>query len=637
MQSIKNPIVERDIFLERSIIAAVVVILLCSILGWRMLQLQVSQHAYYSTRSDDNRMQPRVVAPPRGLIYDRNGQVLAENLPAYQLVIVPERVDNIQETLIALSEIIDLRPSDIERFNKRRKSMRSYREVPLKFQLSEEEVARFEVNRQRFPGASVRAALTRHYPAAEVTAHILGYVGGINDRERSKVDERRYRGSSHIGKSGVEQSYEHELHGYPGSKLVETNASGRTLRQLEHDSARAGRDLYLTLDLALQRTAVNAMQNRRGATVAIDPRNGDILAMVSQPGFDPHLFVNGIGHKAFAELRDDPGRPLFNRAIQGQYPPGSTIKPIMALAGLEHKLISQRRRILCEGSYSLPNHSRKYRDWKRSGHGRVHLRHAIAQSCDVYFYVLANDLGVDRIHSFSSLFGLGQQTGIDLPGEKGGILPSRAWKRRTYSESWYPGETLNIGIGQGFMTATPLQLAYATARLATRGRGATPHILLAIADQDKNFVSNWTSAPLTRIELNHETDWDAVIRGMKDVTHGTVGTARRLGESSTYLMAGKTGTAQVKGLSQEDDEAPQLEDVPYKHRDHAWFIAWAPLEGPRIAIAVLAEHSGSGGAVAAPIAKAVMDKWLSLQPESASSIPVQSFGDHSHFHHGHPS
>lgn len=625
IQSIKNPLLERDIFIARIVIAFVVALIICAVLGWRMTQLQVTQHEYYSTRSDDNRMQPRVIPPPRGLIYDRNGNVLAENLPAYQLVVIPERIADMDATLSGLAEFVSLRPSDLERFKKRLRSERSFREIPLKFQMSDAEVARFEVNRQSFPGTFIRAALTRHYPAAEITAHVLGYVGGINDLERNRVDERRYRGSSHIGKTGIELSYEDELIGYPGSKLVETNASGRTLRQLEHESAKAGNDVFLTLDVALQTVAVKAMADRRGAAVAMDPNNGDVLAIVSQPGFDPHLFVNGIGHKDYAELREDPGRPLFNRAVQGQYPPGSTIKPIMALAGLEHKVFSPQRRVKCEGHYSLPNHSRKYRDWKRSGHGNVNLKHAIAQSCDVYFYLLAHELKVDRIYSFASLFGLGAITGIDLPGEKSGILPSRAWKRRIYQESWYPGETLNIGIGQGFMTATPLQLAYLTSRIATRGRGATPHLMLAISEGPESRPRQWQSPALSQIELNRESDWNAVIGGMKAVTHGVTGTARRIGENSPFLLAGKTGTAQVKGLSQEDDEAPQLEDVPYPHRDHAWFIAYAPIENPSIAVAVLAEHSGSGGAVAAPIAKKIIDKWLQLHPPellSESAAPA---------------
>lgn len=607
---LKNLVYERQLFILRCLIAAVGVVVLISILVTRLVTLQVENHAYYSTRSDDNRLRVRVVPPVRGLVYDRNGNLLAENLPSYRMMLIPEQVEDLEETLVRLGQIIRIEPRDIERFKQRASRNPRFRGTPLRFRLTPEEVARFEVNRQYFPGVDIVAGLTRSYPQGATASHIVGYVGGITEAEMARLDERRYRGTTHTGKVGVERSHEDLLHGRPGTKIVEANASGRVLRELEYDRPVAGRNLYLTIDADLQREASEALGDHTGSIVALDPRNGELLAMVSHPGYDPHLFIEGIDHETYRALNDDPGRPLFNRGIQGQYPPGSTVKPVMALAGLENGVISPHRRHYCPGVFMLPNSERRYRDWKRDGHGSVNMRSAIAQSCDIYFYELSIALGIDRISTFVERFGLGSKLGVDLPGEKRGLLPSRQWKRRARNEAWYPGETINVGIGQGFMTATPLQLAHMTAVIAGRGRAMRPHILRSHENALTGELIEIEPVAVQPVILKNSDHWKRIVRSMIAVTHSPIGTAQRIGLDASYRMASKTGTAQVTGLSQEDDEAPELEDVPRELRDHALFVAFAPAVDPRIAIAVVIEHGGSGGAVAAPVARKVMDAWL---------------------------
>ena len=615
---IKNPVLERQQVALRALTAGLGVLILLGVLLYRLIDLQIVHHDDYATRSDDNRMRPRIVPPPRGLIFDRNGVVLAENLPTYQLEVVPEQVESLEDTVTALAELIEIPEADRQRFYQRVDDGPRFGSYALRTRLTPEEVARFEVNRQKFRGVEIRAALTRRYPLGEYAAHLVGYVGSITQADLDRLDPRRYRGTRRIGKVGAEAANEDLLHGEPGSKIIEANAQGRALRDLDYQRPTAGRDIYLTIDAPTQIAATDAL-GYNGAVVALAPATGEVLALVSKPTFDPHLFVDGIDYRTYANLNADSGRPLFNRSIQGQYPPGSTVKPVMALSGLDAGIVHTGHRELCIGYFVLPDNERRYRDWKRRGHGYMNLRDSIAESCDVYFYKLALDMGVDRIHSFLGGFGLGAETGLDLPGEKDGLLPSRDWKRRARNESWYPGETLNIGIGQGFMTTTPLQLAHMTAVLAMRGQRMQPYTLAAVTDLETGTKVSEQPVALPAMELRDPRHWTAITQAMEAVTHAANGTARSSGLDANYRMAGKTGTAQVAGLSQEDEDAPDLEDVPLELRDHALFVAFAPIDDPQIAVAVIAEHAGSGGKIAAPIARAVIDAYL-RQPTPPSLI-----------------
>jgi len=617
--AIKNHAAERRLFLLRTIAATSVLGVLVVVLLGRVVYLQIFKHGYYETRSQDNRMRVQVTPPVRGLIYDRNGVVLADNVPAYRLEILPEQVDDLDATLDQLAEVVTIRPADRERFYDRAAKTPRFRGVPVRLNLSQREVARFEVNRREFPGVEIRAGLTRDYPLGEVAAHLVGYVGGITTRDLAQVDEKRYRGSNHIGKSGVEHSYESRLHGEPGSRVIETNASGRSLRELEMHPPTAGQALYLTIDARIQKAAFKALGDNDGSVVAINPRTGGLLASVSKPSYDPDLFVDGISHDNYNRLISNPHKPLFNRSLQGRYPPGSTIKPVMALAGLETHSIDPQKKVWCPGYITLPGSDHRYRDWKRSGHGWLNMRQAIYRSSDVYFYKLGLKLGIDTIHRYGNMFGLGRKTGIDLPRENSGLLPSRAWKHGSRNLPWYPGETLNTVIGQGFMSTTPLQLAHMTSQIAERGEGFKPHVLHAWKDPKNQSVQPVRPTPLEPIELTDQRHWQLIIGGMEDVIAAPRGTAHRyVGLNLDYSMAGKSGTSQVAGLAQ-DQAAPDIEDVEHQYRDHALFIAFAPIENPRIAVAVLVEHGGGGSSVAGPIARKVTDAYMNLEPRLQAS------------------
>ncbi len=607
---IKNHAAERRLFLARTIVAGLVMTALLGVLITRLFFLQSVKHDYYSTRSDENRMRVQVAQPVRGLIYDRNGVVLADNLPAYRLEIIPEQIEDMQVALARLGQYIEIRDVDRERFFERMRKEPRFRGIPLRLNLSQTEVARFEVNRREFPGMEIRAGLTRHYPLGDVAAHLIGYVGGITERELQSHDEKRYRGTNHIGKTGVEYSYESLLHGDPGSRIIETNAAGRALRELEFNRPIPGQSLYLTIDAQLQKAAYDALGDQDGAVVAIDPKTGGLLAVVSKPSYDPSLFVDGISHKNYNALLQNTHRPLFNRALQGQYPPGSTIKPVMALAALETHTIDPNRKVWCPGYFQLPNSERKYRDWKREGHGWLDLTEAIFRSCDVYFYKLGMELGIDNMHRYGQMFGLGEPTGVDLPRENSGIMPSRAWKRGARNQAWFPGETLNTVIGQGFMTTTPLQLAQMTALLAQRGDARKPHVLMASENPVNGRLQSVSIDAVPPVRLSNDRHWSTVIQGMEAVVHAPRGTAHyHIGQDAPYRIAGKSGTAQVAGLAQ-DEAAPELEDVEHRFRDHALFIAFAPADDPRIAVAVLVEHGGGGSSTASPVARKVMDAYL---------------------------
>ncbi|EAQ97204.1 penicillin-binding protein 2 [Congregibacter litoralis] len=600
---------EQRIFGARSLVALGFVVLLLGLLLARYYNLQINEFEVYSTASERNRVQLQPLPPKRGLIYDRNGVLLADNRPSYTLSLILERVEDLEATLAALGELVTIEDSDLEKFRTRARQRRPYDPVPLRFRLNDVEQAYIAVNRHRLPGVTVEAQLQRYYPHGELFAHALGYVGRINTQEMASIDQAAYRGTFHIGKIGLERRYENELHGEVGYQTVETNAHGRVLRVLERFDPSPGEDLILHLDYELQRVAHEQLAGRRGAVVAIDPLTGGVLAMVSTPAFDSNLFVNGISSRDYNALRDSRDVPLFNRTVQGQYPPGSTVKPMIAMAGLEAGLIDPEFTVPDPGWYRLPGDRRRYRDWilriRGTGHApEVDLKMALAESCDVYFYDLARRLTVDGIHNYLDLYGLGRRTGIDTTAERPGVLPSKDWKRGALGQPWYPGETLSVGIGQGYMLTTPLQLAVATSVLATRGEHREPRLVQWLGDDA-------LEAPMVAPLIADGAHWDAVVEGMREVVHGRRGTAKAIARGMEYEMAGKTGTAQVIGIAQ--DAVYDEDEIDERHRNHGLFIAFAPLEAPTIAVAVIVENGG-GSSAAYPIARAVVDAWLDREP-----------------------
>jgi len=611
--TIKDYLFESHLFMQRSVQALVFAALLIAVLLGRLVYLQVLAHEHYTTLSDDNRIKILPLPPNRGLIFDRNGIILADNLPSYRLEITPEQIHDMQATLDELAKVVEIRDVDRKRFDRLLARTPSFKPIPLRFHLSDEEVARFAIDRHRFPGVDIVAGLSRHYPHGSLAAHALGYVGRVDERDLQQIDPSNYSGTTHIGKVGVEKTYEATLHGTVGYRQVETNAEGRVLRTLVRTPPVPGENLYLTLDAELQHAAEQAFGDETGAAIAIDPDSGGILAFVSEPSFDPNLFVNGVDTETYKSLRDDEDQPLFNRGLRGQYPPGSTIKPFVGLGGLEQGITTEHAHTFCPGFYQLPGKDRKYRDWKRWGHGSVDLNSAIAQSCDVYFYDLALSMGIDRLHDYLAQFGFGKRTGVDISGELGGLLPSREWKRAVRGQPWFPGETLITGIGQGFMLTTPLQLASATATLSEYGRRMKPHIVASTQLSDDLELTPVPNDPVMYIPIDDREHWHAVIEAMHDVVQGRTGTARKVGQDAPYTIAGKTGTAQVFGLKEEEKyDASKLEE---KLHDHSLFIAFAPIDHPKIAVAVVVEHGGSGSHVAAPIARTIMDAYLN-KPEA---------------------
>ncbi len=586
-----------------------IVMCFCVIAG-RFYFLQVVEHEEYRTRSEDNRVKLRPVAPSRGLIFDRNGVLIADNQPAYRLELIPEQVRDVDATLFRLGEIIDLSNSEIERFQQMRQARRRFEAIPISLRLTESEVARFAVNRFRFPGVDVVPYLTRTYPYGADFAHALGYVGAIDANDLQRLDSSKYSGTNHVGKTGIEKQYESLLHGDVGYERVEANAEGRTLRVLERTAPTPGRDLYLTLDIGLQQASRAALGDYTGAVVALDPRTGEVLAMVSNPTFDPNPFVSGVSHEQYAALLNAEDRPLFDRTVRGGYEPGSTFKMYIALAGLESGVLAPDHVAFSGGYFQLPNQPRRYRDWKPGGHGWVDLREAISESVNVYFYKLAVDLGIDRIHSFATQFGFGRTTGLDLPGEAAGILPSRDWKRAQYNTIWYPGETVITGIGQGYLVTTPVQLAHAVGVLASRGLDTTPHLRMKSVNRVSGRSHPYPVDNQQRVISQNIEHWELVINGMIDVVHSKKGTAQAIAKDDPpFRIAGKTGTAQVFGRKLRE-RGFKPEELERRLRHHALFVSFAPADDPEIALAVVAEHGGSGTTVAAPIARRIIDAWL---------------------------
>ena len=607
---------------QRVLVGGVMVLLLVGVLIARLYYLQVVQYQHHSTLSENNRVHVQPIPPNRGLIFDRTGKIIADNRPSFSLTVTRERAEDWRKTLDTVVEVLGLSSEERELFEKRvLQGRRPFEPVPIMYELSEEQIARIAVDQFRLPGVEVAAQLVRHYPQGEHFAHSVGYVGRINEAEVKQLDPVNYSGTHHIGKTGIERFYEDSLHGQVGYEEVETNARGRVLRVLKRTDPIPGKDITLTLDLELQQAAEAALGGRRGAIVALQPSTGEVLAMVSQPSFDPNLFVTGISFKAYGALRDSIDQPLFNRVLRGLYPPGSTIKPMMAVAGLDAGVVTEDSKVFDPGFFQLPNVKHKYRNWNRGGDGWVNLETAILRSNDTYFYDLAHKMGIDRMHDYMSRFGLGQRVALDMFEETAGLMPSRDWKRARYRQAWYPGETVILGIGQGYMQATPLQLAQATALMATHGKWIRPHLAKSIEGE-----MPVDPEPMPDIQLRDPSYWDASINGMVQVLHGARGTAKKVGDTAVYRIAGKSGTAQVVAIKQgEKYDSGKLAE---RHRDHALFIAFAPVHNPQIAVAVMVENGESGSGVAAPVAKQVMDAWLlneagELKAEYAPALTAQ--------------
>jgi penicillin-binding protein 2 len=607
MIPVRNYLLESKVIHGRIIFVFGLVAILALILVVRLGYLQIYQHQRFTTLAQNNRIDFFALPPVRGIVYDRNGEVLAQNFRVFNLEVLPDKVDDMDELLASLGQFIELTDTHLEQFRTLLKRRPSFERQTLKANLNEEEAAILAVNQHRYPGAELRARLQRYYPKGELTSHVIGYVGRISTHDLENIDNQAYRGMEYIGKSGIEAYYESTLLGQSGVERVETNAHGRIVRTLEQSAPDTGETIHLSLDIKLQQKAVEALKGYEGAVVAIEPETGDVLAFASVPSYDPNPFVNGISKTAYEKLRSSIRRPLVNRALHGRYAPGSTIKGFMALVGMENG-IPNSTTSYCPGWYSLPGHKHRYRCWKKPGHGLMDGHDAIVQSCDVYFYRMAKQLGIDRMHDGMTRFGFGEQSGIDMLGEPSGLMPSREWKQRVRNQVWYPGETIITGIGQGYMLVTPLQLAAATATLANRGKKFTPRFLTAI-EHPQSQVQDVIDPVLAGEEtLADARFYDLVINSMRDVVHGARGTARRLSQGIEYEMAGKTGTAQVKSIAQNQEYDEETTEKKFK--DHSLFVGFAPLDNPKIAIAVVVEHAGSGSRVAAPIARKLIDYYL---------------------------
>ncbi len=610
-QALRDQQRELTVFRNRLMLSGLFILVAFAILLGRFSWLQVVQREYYHTLAEANRISVVPVVPNRGLIVDRNGEVLAANYSAYTLEITPSKVADVEHAIDELATLIDVTARDRRRFKKLQEESKNFESLPIRTRLTEEEVARFAVNRFRFPGFEIKARLFRSYPQGEVASHAIGYIGRINDADVQRIDDQgltaNYKGTDHIGKLGIEGAYEKELHGVTGSEQVEIDAGGRAIRALSRSEPLSGNNLVVTLDLGLQKIAEDAFQDYKGALVAIDPKTGEVLALVSKPGFDPNLFVDGIDPQNWDALNNSPDKPLNNRALRGQYPPGSTIKPFMALAALEYKKRSTEFTISDPGYFSLAGVAHRYRDWKKGGHGLVNMHKSIVISCDTYYYGLANELGIDAIHNFLTRFGFGAPTGIDIDGELAGLAPSQEWKQKRFKQKWYAGDTVSVGIGQGYLLTTPLQLAAATATIANGGVPVRPHLLKSVQDAKTQEVRALTPDAVASAAAAKPENIAFVSAAMVDVTRPG-GTAAQAGQGAAYSIAAKTGTAQVVGMKQ--GERYDEKRLKQEHWDHALLIAFAPADDPKLALAILVENGRHGGSTAGPIARAVFDYYL---------------------------
>ncbi|WP_440905720.1 penicillin-binding protein 2 [Catenovulum sp. SX2] len=615
--AIRDHLAEANLFARRVIVALVMVVVLGTILALNMRGLQVDKHQDYQTRADGNRIKVLPIAPNRGLIYDRFGRILAENTSFYSLEIIPEQVDDMGELLAELTELIPLDADLIEDFSKNaRQQRRKFKPVVLKSRLSEEEAAIIAVNQHRLHGAYIEARLKRHYPYAELTTHAIGYVAKINQKDANNLEMEgktaNYQGTDDIGKLGIEKYYEDTLHGQVGYQEVEVNNRGRPIRTLSEQPPTPGQDLVLSLDIEMQKVAKQALGERRGAVVVLDAKNNGILSIYSNPSYDPNLFVHGISSKNYKALLSNKDRPLINRATQGRYPPASTIKPHIGLLGLESGLITTKTRIWDPGYYQLKDIEHKYRDWKAWGHGWVDIYKAIEESCDVYYYDLAVRLGMDSISEFMSQFGFGELTGIDIHEETSATMPSRDWKYGRFRQPWYAGDTISIGIGQGYWTATPIQLALATSILANDGTHFEPKLLKTTKTQTGELpVPAIDRRP---VEIKSQRNWQIIKTAMEGVVVKPTGSGHAAYRDVSYKAAGKTGTAQVISIAQ--DQEYDADEIAERHRDNALFVGFAPVDDPQIVVAVIIENVGGGGKNAAPVARTMMDYYFAHYPEN---------------------
>ncbi|HET8832575.1 MAG TPA: penicillin-binding protein 2 [Casimicrobiaceae bacterium] len=630
---LRNP--ERELFLFRrrlSLVAFLVFVAFCGLFG-RFFYLQVVQHAHFETLAETNRIAIVPIVPNRGVITDRNGVVLAQSYSAYTLEITPSRVKDLDETIDQLTEFVDIQPRDRKRFRKQLEEAKNFESLPIRTRLTDDEVARFAVNRYRFPGVDIKARLFRNYPFGEVASHVVGYISRINDKDNERIagweETANYKGSDYIGKVGIELSYERELHGTTGVEDVEVDSGGRAVRTLKRQPPIAGNNLTLSLDIELQKTAETAFGDRRGALVAIDPTSGDVLAFVSKPGFDPNLFVDGIDAANWQELNESPDKPLLNRPLRGAYPPGSTIKPFLALGALNSGRRTPGQAIHDPGFFQIPGQAHRFRDDKPGGHGMVDMYKSIVVSCDTYYYMLANDTDIDDTARFLSTLGFGQKTGIDIEGELTGVLPSREWKRQRFAgknfrdehRKWYLGDSISAGIGQGYNAFTPIQLAHAIAMIAADGVGFTPHLVKTVQNVKTGEVRDIARDPASRLTVKPEHL--AIIRNAL-VGVNKEGTSAAAFKGAQYVSGGKTGTAQVFSLKGEKYSEHHIDE---RLRDHAWFMAYAPSDHPKIALAVLVENGGFGAQAAAPIARKVIDRYLLGSTEPGAAQVVAPGGD----------
>jgi penicillin-binding protein 2 len=624
---IKNYFAENRLFMVRGIVASVIALALLLCVAGRLFYLQVVKYQYYSTLSQGNRIRIEPIPPSRGLILDRNGVVLADNQPAFNIELIREQVGDgkaLDATLAQLVDIGVLRPEEVSAIRRTVLSHKVYESVPIKLQVDEEQMARFALHRYQFSGVDIRPRLARHYPMKEMGVHAIGYVSAINEEDLKRIDTAEYAGTSLIGKLGVEAAYEADLHGKPGFREILVNAAGRPVErageyapQLRTKAPVAGEDLVLGMDARVQKVAEEALTGKRGAVVALDPKTGDIIALASTPGFDPNDFVRGLTVPEYSALSTDIDVPLLNRALRGAYPPGSTVKPLYALAGLHYGVFTPEQTEFCPGFFQLPGSANKYRDDKK--HGSLDMRHAIAESCDVYFYKLAHQMGIDRMAEFMKAFGYGSLTGIDIPGEKAGLYASPEWKQHAFKRPeervWFPGETISMGIGQGPITVTPLQQAHFAAEIAERGKIiAVPRLVAAVREPGSTTVVPQKSEFLKPVDLATDAQWSVVYDGMMGAV-GPGGTAYVAGVGAKYKFAGKTGTAQVFTIKQTENTRAKITEE--RKRDHAWFIAFAPVDDPKIALSVLVENGGFGASAAAPIARKVLDAYL-LGPDAGA-------------------
>jgi len=619
-QTIRDHSAEANLFARRAFFSALFVIALMLLILVNLYDLQVRQHEAYQTQSNGNRIKVVPVAPNRGLIYDRNGVILAENRPVFSLEIVPEEVENLEETLEQITELMDITPAEIARFQRERKRQRRFKPVAIRQQLSHDEVALFSANQHKFPGLTIEARLSRFYPFRDTLTHMLGYVARINKRDLQKLkaneEDANYAATHDIGKQGVEKFHERILHGKVGFQQVEVNNKGRIIRVLDFEPPIPGKDIVLNIDIELQKKAQEELAGRRGSVVITDVKTGGVLALYSSPSYDPNLFVHGISQAEYSKLLNSKFSPLLNRATQGRYPPASTIKPHLALLGLEEGIIDLETEIRDRGEYQLRNVAHVWRDWKKGGHGHVNVTKSIEVSCDTFYYDLAYRLGIDRIHDNMAQFGFGEFTGIDLYEESQAILPSRGWKRARFNEPWYIGDTISVGIGQSYWNATPLQLANSLNILVNKGVKHTPTLLKGYLVNGE--VINEAIEESVSVTVKNEANWDIVLDALYGTVNRNHGTAHTAYKGAKYIAAGKTGTAQLFTIAQ--DEEYEAENVNETLRDNAMYIGYAPYDDPQISIAVAIENVGGGGSNAAPLARHVMDYYFESQPNGPSDI-----------------